>query len=129
MSLVPHELKYTPTHEWTARDEDDLLTVGITDFAQHSLGDVVFVELPEVGTNLVSGQECGVVESVKAASDIYSPLDGEVMAINEELAANPALINIDPYQEGWIFKIRPNDIAQWEDLMDADAYEEKIESI
>lgn len=127
MSDIPSELKYTSTHEWAGYDKDEnLITIGITHHAQHLLGDIVFVELPEVGSEVISGKEFGVVESVKAASDLYSPVSGSVVEVNEELLTNPALINHDAYHEGWIVKINPEDISQWEHLMDADEYADKI---
>lgn len=106
MSHIPNELQYTQTHEWV-RKEDDMLTVGITDHAQTMLGDLVYVELPEAETNLEEGQECAVVESVKAAADIYSPISGEVIEINIAVIENPHLINQDPYGNGWLFRIKP----------------------
>lgn len=127
MSEIPSELKYSLTHEWALQEEEDLITIGITDHAQQLLGDIVFVELPEMGMILDCGKEFGVVESVKAASDLYSPVSGEVVAINEALLANPALINSSPYDEGWIVKVIPNEYAEWDDLLDAQEYAEKIE--
>jgi len=108
MKNVPQELKYSPTHEWVKQD-DDLFTVGVTDHAQTMLGDLVYVELPEVELNLELGHECAVVESVKAAADVYSPVAGEVVEINEDLLENPQLINEDPYGRGWLFRIRAFD--------------------
>lgn len=118
----PEELKYTDEHEWVMV-EDDLVTVGITDFAQDSLGDVVFVELPEVGTVLVAGKPFGVVESVKAVSDIYAPVSGEVVEVNEELPESPEVINTSPYEDGWMIKIKISDPSELDDLMDSDAYQ------
>jgi glycine cleavage system H protein len=118
----PEELKYTDEHEWVMV-EDDLVTVGITDFAQDSLGDVVFVELPEVGTVLVAGKPFGVVESVKAVSDIYAPVSGEVVEVNEELPESPEVINTSPYEDGWMIKIKISDPSELADLMDSDAYQ------
>ncbi len=108
MNSVPKFLQYSKTHEWVRRDED-VLTIGITDHAQTMLGDLVYVELPEIEANLESGQECAVVESVKAAADIYAPVSGEVVEINEALFETPQLINEDPYGKGWLFKVRPYD--------------------
>ncbi len=122
----PEELKYTEEHEWVLV-EDDVATIGISDFAQDALGDVVFVELPEVGTVLDAGKTFGVVESVKAVSDIYAPISGEVIEINEELPDTPELINTSPYEDGWMVKIRMSNPAEAEDLMDAEAYQEFIE--
>ncbi len=129
MSQVPSELRYLPSHEW-ARLEDDgvTVTIGITDHAQELLGDVVFVELPEVGEELAAGEEAGVVESVKAASDIFSPVGGQVVEINEALEDSPELVNSDPYDDGWFFKVRISDRSELLQLMDAEAYEEMCES-
>ena len=121
----PEEFKYTEEHEWTLI-EDDVVTVGITDFAQDSLGDVVFVELPEVGVQVTAGKAFGVVESVKAVSDIYAPVSGEVVEINEELPDAPETINTSPYEDGWMIKIRMSDPAEAEDLMDVDAYQQFV---
>jgi len=118
----PEELKYTEEHEWVMIEED-IVTVGITDFAQDSLGDVVFVELPEVGANVEAGKSFGVVESVKAVSDVYSPVTGEVVEVNEELPDSPETINTSPYEDGWMVKIRLSDTAELDDLLDADAYQ------
>jgi len=125
---VPSELKYTKSHEWVRVEDDGLATVGITDHAQELLGDLVFVELPEAGTELGAGAECAVVESVKAASDVYSPISGEVIEANEKLAEAPETINEDAYVEGWIFRIRLSDPAELDALMDADGYAEHAES-
>lgn len=123
----PDELKYTEEHEWLLI-EDELVTVGITDFAQDSLGDIVFVELPEVGTLLVAGKPFGVVESVKAVSDVYAPISGEVIEVNEELPDSPETLNTSPYEDGWMIKIKPSDLSQLEDLLDADDYAEFVEA-
>ena len=128
MSDVPSELKYTKTHEWARLEEDGTVTVGITQHAQDLLGDLVFVEVPEVGADLRVGDEVATVESVKAASDIYAPITGEVSAINEALTKNPELINSDPYGEGWIFKLTPDDEEEINELLDATAYQEQIDS-
>ncbi len=122
----PDELKYTEEHEWVLV-EDGVVSVGITDFAQDSLGDVVFVELPEVGTVLEVGKPFGVVESVKAVSDVYAPVSGEVIEINEELQDMPELINTSPYEDGWMLKIKLADNVELEDLMDADDYQNFVE--
>lgn len=124
MSNTPSDLKYASSHEWARLEEDGTVTVGITDHAQNALGDVVFVELPEVGRELTAGQEAGVVESVKAASDIYAPISGEVIAINEVLEDSPETINGDAYHLGWFFRIQPSDPAELDSLLDADAYQE-----
>ena len=123
MSEVPKDLSYTKTHEWIDYDGDGTCTVGITDYAQSSLGDLVFVELPEAGTKVGAGDAVAVVESVKAASDIYAPLDGEIAEINEQLEDSPELVNEDPFGEGWLFKMTVSDPEQVEKLLDADAYE------
>lgn len=122
----PDELKYTEEHEWVLV-EDELVTIGITDFAQDSLGDIVFVELPEVGTLLVAGKPFGVVESVKAVSDVYAPVSGEVIEVNEELPDSPETLNTSPYEDGWMIKIKPSDPSQLDDLLDADDYAEFVE--
>ena len=121
MSNVPTELKYTSSHEWIAID-GDTATIGITDHAQDLLGDLVFVELPDVGTTFAAKDECAVVESVKAASDVYSPLSGEVVEVNEALADAPETINTDAYGDGWMFKLKMTDPSDLDDLMDAEAY-------
>ena len=126
MSNIPDNLKYTESHEWVKDEGDGSVTVGITDHAQELLGDLVFVELPEVGAELSAGSECAVVESVKAASDVYSPVDGEVVAVNEDLADSPEAINEDPYG-AWIFKLKLSDPAQLDGLLDAAAYAEAAE--
>jgi len=125
MSEVPSELKYTKSHEWLRLEDDGLVTVGISDHAQELLGDLVFVELPEVGTDFVAGDECCVVESVKAASDVYMPISGEIVEINEELADEPEIINNSPYDNGWLFKVRPS-AEELDELMDAEAYQAEI---
>ncbi len=119
----PSDLKYTKTHEWVRDNGDETVTIGITEHAQDLLGDVVYVELPEVESNLSTDENCGVIESVKAASDMYAPLDGEVTEVNEELDGEPELINTAPFGEGWIFSMKLNSMADIEELMDANAYE------
>ena len=123
MSNIPSELKYIDSHEWI-RVEGDCAVVGVTDHAQESLGDVVFVELPEVGSELAAGDEAGVVESVKAASDIYSPLSGEIVEVNTELEDAPEIVNDSPYDDGWFFKIKLSDMSELDGLLDADAYKD-----
>ena len=125
---VPNELSYTKSHEWVRVDEEGIATIGITDHAQEMLGDLVFVELPEVGAELGVGAECAVVESVKAASDVYSPVSGEVVEANELLADAPETINQDAYEEGWIFRVRLSVPSEVDELMDADSYAEYAES-
>lgn len=122
MSLTPSELKYASSHEWSRLEEDGTVTIGISDHAQEALGDVVFVELPEVGDTLAAGDEAGVVESVKAASDIYAPIGGEVIAINGVLEDEPETVNSDPYHEGWFFKLQPTDTAELDKLLGMDDY-------
>jgi glycine cleavage system H protein len=121
MSDVPEDLKYTRSHEWV-RVEGDIATVGITDHAQHELTDVVFVELPEVGETLNTGEPCAVVESVKTASDLYSPVSGQVVAVNEAVAKDPALVNREPYDGGWFFKVKMADPTEVDALLGAAAY-------
>ena len=121
----PEELKYTEEHEWVMIEEE-LAVIGITDFAQDSLGDVVFVELPEVGTFLEAGKAFGVVESVKAVSDIYAPISGTVEEINDDLVEAPEIINTSPYEDGWMIKIRMADAGDADNLMDAEAYQALI---
>ena len=122
MSQVPSELKYTKDHEWLRLDADGTATVGITDYAQSSLGDVTFVELPELGASLDAGSAFGVVESVKAASDIYMPASGEIVEVNGELADSPDLVNSDPYGKGWLVRVRLSDASSVAALLDSAAY-------
>ncbi|HHH38929.1 MAG TPA: glycine cleavage system protein GcvH [Sedimenticola sp.] len=122
MSDFPSDLKYTKEHEWVRDEGDGTVTIGITDHAQEQLGDLVFVELPETGDSVEAGKECGVVESVKAASDVYSPVTGEVVAVNEVLADAPETANQDPFGDGWLLRVKLADTAQLDGLMDADAY-------
>ena len=128
MSEIPNELKYVASHEWVRVEDDGTVTVGVTHHAQDLLGDVVFVELPEVGAQLAAGDEAGVVESVKAASDIYAPLSGEVVAINEDLEDAPELVNSDPFGDGWFFRLKLSDQVELDELLDADGYSELCES-
>ena len=123
MSDLPGDLKYTKDHEWVRVEEDGTVKVGITDHAQNALGDLVYIEPPEVGASVAAGDSCSVVESVKAASDVYSPIGGEIIAANEALADAPEIVNRDPYGEGWLFSMRPGDSTEIEALMDADAYQ------
>lgn len=127
MSNTPSELKYAASHEWARVEEDGTVTVGITDHAQGALGDVVFVELPEVGVVLTAGQEAGVVESVKAASDVYAPVSGEVVEINPALEDAPETINTDPYGDGWFYRIKPSDAGELDGLLTADQYQDECE--
>lgn len=128
MSSIPANLRYNDSHEWVLDNGDGTVTVGITDHAQEALGDVVFVELPELGRALTKGEEFSVVESVKAASDLYAPLAGEVIAVNEELEDAPETINESPYENGWIIKVRVDDAGAVAALLDADAYQAVIDS-
>ncbi|ART81652.1 glycine cleavage system protein H [Oceanisphaera profunda] len=127
MSNLPSELKYAPTHEWVRVEENGEVVIGISEHAQDLLGDMVFVELPEVGRNLDASEECAVVESVKAASDIYAPVSGEVIAINEELEDSPELINSDPYGDGWLFRVKLTDETDLEELLSATDYQSAID--
>ncbi|MFK7830025.1 MAG: glycine cleavage system protein GcvH [Congregibacter sp.] len=125
MSQVLKELRYAKSHEWARVEEDGTVTIGISDHAQEALGDVVFVELPDQGAELAAGDEAGVVESVKAASDIYAPISGTVIAVNAELEDTPETVNSDPYQDGWFFRLQAADIGEVEALMlDAQTYEQ-----
>lgn len=127
MSDVPSELRYTKSHEWVDVAGDGTVTVGVTDYAQQALGDLVFVELPDPGENVEAGDTCAVVESVKAASDVYAPLAGEVVEVNEQLAEAPELVNEDPFGEGWLFKLSVADEGDIEGLLDAEAYQALVE--
>ncbi len=127
MSNVPNGLKYSKEHEWLRKEEDGTYTVGITEHAQQLLGDMVFVDLPEVGVAVSAGDDCAVAESVKAASDIYAPVSGEILAVNEELNDSPELVNSEPYGSGWIFKIKASDESEIDALLDASAYEALLE--
>ncbi len=128
MSNIPNELKYVSSHEWIRDEGDGVVTIGITDHAQELLGDVVFVELPEAGTTFSSGDDLGVVESVKAASDVYAPLSGEVVAVNEALEDAPETVNNDPYGDGWFIKLKLSDSAELDDLLNAEDYAELCEA-
>ncbi|ENY3728737.1 glycine cleavage system protein GcvH [Enterobacter kobei] len=127
MSNVPAELKYSKEHEWLRKEADGTYTVGITEHAQELLGDMVFVDLPEVGATVSAGDDCAVAESVKAASDIYAPVSGEIVAVNDALSNSPELVNSEPYEGGWIFKIKASDESQVAALLDATAYEALLE--
>lgn len=123
MSSIPANLRYADSHEWVLDNGDGTVTIGISDHAQDALGDVVFIELPEVGRTLELKEEFGVVESVKAASDLYAPVAGEVIDVNEALEDAPETLNESPYEEGWIMKVRLEDATQIDDLLDADGYQ------
>ncbi|PHM49755.1 glycine cleavage system protein GcvH [Xenorhabdus miraniensis] len=127
MSHVPVELKYTESHEWVRSEGNGEYTIGITEHAQQLLGDMVFVDLPDVGTEVNSGDDCAVVESVKAASDIYAPLSGKVIAVNPELEGTPELVNSEPYNEGWLFRIKITDESELTNLLDAEGYQSLLE--
>ena len=126
MSELRPELKYLESHEWARIEADGTVTVGITDHAQAALGDVVFVEVPEVGSDVTAGSEAGVVESVKAASDIYSPISGEVIAVNEALEEAPETVNSSPYDDGWFYKVQPTEIVELDNALDSEAYQNAI---
>ncbi len=126
MSNIPAELKYIASHEWLRLEEDGTITVGITDHAQELLGDVVYAELPEVGDTITVDEEIAVVESVKAASDVYAPITGEIVAVNEALEDDPEIINSDPYGEGWLYKMKAADMADYEALLTADEYKNEL---
>lgn len=126
MSSIPSDLKYLDSHEWARVESDGTVTIGISDHAQDALGDLVFVEVPEVGKALQKGGAAAVVESVKAASDVYSPVSGEVIAANDSLSGEPELVNQDPYGKGWLFKIKPSDKGELATLLDAKAYEKVV---
>lgn len=123
MSSIPTNLRYAESHEWVLDNGDGTVTIGISDHAQQALGDVVFVELPEVGRTLAVGDEVGVIESVKAASDLVAPVAGEILAVNEALEDAPETLNESPYEEGWLMKVRLDDPSALDDLLDADAYQ------
>ncbi len=128
MSQIPTELKYTKSHEWVRLEADGSVTVGISDHAQEALGDLVYVEAPEVGRTLSAGEACAVVESVKAASDVYAPVAGAVLAGNEALADAPETLNEDPYGDGWIMKLKPDNAQDLAGLLDAAAYGEFLQA-
>ncbi|MBR9907699.1 glycine cleavage system protein GcvH [Pseudidiomarina donghaiensis] len=127
MSNIPKELKYASTHEWVRNEGDGIFTVGITEHAQDLLGDMVFVELPEVGDTVAAGDDVAVCESVKAASDIYAPIAGEIVEVNEELEDAPETVNNDPFGDGWLFKIKAEDPSEVEGLLDAEGYQAVID--
>jgi glycine cleavage system H protein len=127
MSNVPSELKYRDSHEWVRQEADGTFTIGITEHAQELLGDMVFVDLPEVGASFSAGDDCAVAESVKAASDIYAPLSGEIVAVNDQLGDSPELVNSAPYTDGWLFRIKASDASELDGMLDADAYKAAID--
>lgn len=127
MSDIPSDLRYAESHEWVSQEEEGVVKVGISDHAQAQLGDLVFVELPEEGATFGRGDACAVVESVKAASDIYCPVSGEVVVVNGALADTPEIVNNDPYGDGWLFSVKLDDPDELDDLMDAEAYKESLD--
>lgn len=127
MSNIPAELKYSNSHEWVRKEDDGTYTIGITEHAQELLGDMVFVELPEVGDEVAAGDEVAVAESVKAASDVYAPLSGKVVAINEDLEDAPELVNSDAFGDGWLFRLALSDEAELDELMDAENYQNVLD--
>jgi len=127
MSTIPTELKYAASHEWIRQEEDGSYTVGISKHAQQLLGDMVFIELPDVGDTVTAGEDCAVAESVKAASDIYAPISGEVVAINEALEDSPELVNSDAFGDGWFYRIIASDVSELANLLDAEAYQAVID--
>jgi len=127
MSNVPSDRKYISSHEWIREEDDGTVTVGITDHAQELLGDVVYVELPEIDSEVALEDELAVVESVKAASDIYAPLSGTIIEVNEDLDDAPEIINSSPYDDGWIFKMQPSEPSELDGLIDAESYQDEIE--
>ena len=126
MSEIRTGLKYLSSHEWACIEDDGTITVGITDHAQESLGDIVYVECPEVGSTVTAGDQAGVVESVKAASDIYSPISGEVIEINELLEENPEIVNKSPFDDGWFYKVKADDLSDLDGALDSEGYEQQI---
>ena len=126
MSQIPEDLRYTKNHEWARLLDDSSVQVGITDYAQHALGDMVYIDLPKLGNSYAAKAECAVVESVKSASDLYCPVAGEIVEVNEALNEHPEIVNQDPYGQGWIFRLRPNDVKDLDKLLEAKAYAAEI---
>lgn len=127
MDHIPEELKYTETHEWVSKEPNSkIATVGITDYAQDQLGEIVFVDLPEIGLKVAAGDDVCVLESVKAAADVFSPVSGVIVAINEDLEESPGLVNSDPYQDGWLYKIELKDEVEYDELIDKSSYQEYV---
>lgn len=127
MSNSPENVKYLPSHEWVRLEDDGTVTVGISDHAQDLLGDIVFVELPEIGQKINSEDEAAVVESVKAASDVYSPVGGEILEVNAKLLDHPEIVNDSPYEDGWFYKMKPGDVSDLDNLLTPAEYKEKQE--
>jgi glycine cleavage system H protein len=128
MNEIPGDLKFLKSHEWARVEDDGTVTVGISDHAQGQLGDLVYVELPSVGDNVEAGNACAVVESVKAASDVYSPVSGSIVKVNDALGDKPETINEDAYGDGWIFRVKPSNLSELEDLLSPDDYAEQVEN-
>ena len=129
MSDIPEDLFYTQYHQWVRIDEEEeIITVGLTDYAQEFLGDIVFVETPEIDLEIEEGQNCGVIESVKTATDIFAPLNGKILDTNPDLPSEPEIINSDPYEKGWLFTMEPEEIEDCEELMSANSYEQILEA-
>lgn len=126
MAEIPNELRYSKTHEWIRQENNDVYTVGITDHAQQELGDIVFIELPDVDDDVGAGDDVVVVESVKTAADVFSPVSGKIIEVNESLNSQPARVNQDPYGDGWLYRIKIEDDAEIEDLLDAEQYESEL---
>lgn len=129
MSKVPADLKYAKSHEWVKKLGDGTVVIGITDHAQHALGDLVFVEVPKAGRKVAANESCAVVESVKAASDVYAPIAGEVLESNPALANAPEILNSDPYGEGWMWKLKPSNVADVDALLDAPGYQKVLDEL
>lgn len=125
--MTPSDRRYTSSHEWAQKEKESIVNIGITEHAQHRLGDVVFVELPQVGTVVKKGQDCAVIESVKAASDIYAPVAGEIIAVNTQLGDTPETINQSPYEGGWLFQIKMSNTAEFDGLLAAEQYEAQVQ--
>ena len=128
MSEIPKELFYTQTHEWLRKEEDGTITVGVTDHAQYMLGDLVFVDLPDEDLEFARGEECCVLESVKAAADVYIPLTGTIIEVNEDLSNTPETVNKSPYDAGWLFRMMPSEDNEWKDLLSAEQYADCVKS-
>jgi len=128
MSNLPGDCKYTKSHEWAKTEDDGSVLVGITEHAQDALGELVYVELPDINISVESGESVAVVESVKAASDIYSPIAGEIIAVNTELEATPELVNEEPHTKGWLFRLRPNDLADLDQMLSAAEYQTQLDA-
>lgn len=128
MSEIPNNLLYTPTHEWIRKEEDGSITIGVTDHAQYMLGDLVFVELPEDDVEIARGEECCVLESVKAAADVYAPVSGTITEVNIDLSGSPEAVNKSPYDQGWLFRMMPSDTEEFKSLLDAKHYADCVKA-